>query len=254
MNILLIEDEPFAAKSLQIALQKLEPAAQIEGPVSSVEEARKRLSGTHLPDLILCDIQLADGIAFDIFKEDIPAIPVIFTTAFNEFALRAFKLNSIDYLLKPINAQELADALTKFKKIHAKFDNPEFMARFRSFFGKYPDIEKYKERLPVHEGKAVVLVNTDDILYFQKTGELISLVSTKHNEYLTDYRSLEEVSELLDPAIFYRANRQFLIHTRHLERYQSDAQGRILLYFAQPGQPEIAVSKDRAADFKKHIL
>jgi two-component system response regulator LytT len=77
MNILLIEDEPFAAKSLQIALQKLEPAAQIEGPVSSVKEARKRLSGTHLPDLILCDIQLADGIAFDIFKEDIPPIPVI---------------------------------------------------------------------------------------------------------------------------------------------------------------------------------
>ena len=253
MNVLIIEDEPFAARSLLTELQAIEPGARTEGPITTVREARARLLVPPLPDLVLCDIQLSDGIAFDIFKPGVPAVPVIFTTAFNEFALRAFKLNSIDYLLKPIDRQELADAFRKFKRLHAKFDNADFMEQFRNFFGQFPHVQPYKERLAVHEGKSVVLVRTADVLYLQKTGEVISVVTVNGNEYLSDYRSLDEGADLLNPSDFFRANRQFFVNMNHLQRYQTDSLGRILLYFDLSSQPEIAVSKDRAAEFRRNV-
>lgn len=251
MNILIIEDEPFAAQSLISEVHKIEPGSQVEGPFTTVGESRERLLAAPLPDLVLCDIQLSDGIAFDIFKEDIPAIPVIFTTAFNEFALRAFKLNSIDYLLKPIDPAELDEAFRKFRKLHAKFGNPDFMEQFRRFFGHFPAVQPYKERLAVHEGKSVVLVHTAEILYFRKLGDLISIVTAEGREFVCDYRSLDEAADLLDPAVFFRANRQFLVNISRLQRFRTDSLGRILLYFPQENHPEIAVSKDRAARFKR---
>lgn len=253
MKILIIEDEPFAAKSLMVEVGKIEPNAIIEGPIPTVKEARNLLLSSPLPDLILCDIQLSDGIAFDIFKADIPPIPVIFTTAFNEFSLRAFKLNSIDYLLKPIDGHELAEAFQKFKRLHSKYGNAEFMTQFRNFFGKFPHVQPYKERLAVHEGKSVVLIKTSDVLYFYKTGEVICVSVIGNKEYVTDYRSLDEAAELLDPTDFFRANRQYLVNMSYLLRFQTDVQGRILLYFEEKSQPEIAVSKDKAAEFKRHL-
>lgn len=253
MNVLIIEDEPFAAQSLMAEVRRIEPEANMEGPVSTVREGRSRLLASPLPDLVLCDIQLSDGIAFDIFKPGIPPVPVIFTTAFNEFALRAFKLNSIDYLLKPIDGQELAEAFQKFRRLNAKFGNADFMEQFRNFFGQFPQVQPYKERLAVHEGKAVVLVKSADVLYFQKTGEVISITVAGGNEYLTDYRSLDEVADLLNPTDFFRANRQFLVNMNHLQRFQTDALGRVLLYFEQNHPPEIAVSKDRASEFRRHL-
>ena len=253
MNVLIIEDEPFAAQSLMADVRKIEPEAILEGPIASVREARNRLLASPVPDLVLCDIQLSDGIAFDIFKPGVPPVPVIFTTAFNEFALRAFKLNSIDYLLKPIDGQELAEAFRKFRRLNAKFGNAEFMEQFRNFFGRFPQIQPYKERLAVHEGKSVVLVKTSDVLYFQKTGDVISVCVADGNEYLTDYRSLDEGADLLDPADFFRANRQFFVNMNHLQRFQTDSLGRVLLYFDCRNQPEIAVSKDRAAEFRRHL-
>lgn len=253
MNVLIIEDEPFAAQSLMAEVRRIEPEARLEGPVTTVREGRSRLLASPLPDLVLCDIQLSDGIAFDIFKPGIPPVPVIFTTAFNEFALRAFKLNSIDYLLKPIDGQELAEAFGKFKRLNAKFGNADFMEQFRNFFGQFPQVQPYKERLAVHEGKSVVLVKSGDVLYFQKTAEVIGITVTGGNEYLTDYRSLDEVADLLNPADFFRANRQFLVNMNHLQRFQTDHLARVLLYFDSPNQPEIAVSKDRASEFRRNL-
>lgn len=253
MKVLIIEDEPFAAESLMAEVRKLEPGIEIRGPVGTVKEGRQLLLTEPLPDLVLCDIQLSDGIAFDIFKPGIPTVPVIFTTAFNEFALRAFKLNSIDYLLKPIDGQELSEAFQKFKRLNEKFGNSEFMEQFREFFGRFPYVQPYKEKLAVHEGKSVVIVKTDDVLYFRKTGEVISVAVTGGHEYLTDYRSLDEGADLLDPEKFFRANRQFFVNMNHLQRYRTDAPGRVLLYFGYEGQPEIAVSKDRAAEFRRHL-
>lgn len=251
MNILLIEDEPFAAKSLIAEVKKIESSARIEGPVVSVKEAIARLKKQELPDLILCDIQLADGIAFDIFKEDIPPVPVIFTTAFNEFALKAFKLNSIDYLLKPIDGQELKLAFEKYKRLHAKYANRDFMEQFRLFFDGYPHVSPFKERIAAHEGKSVRILKTDELLYFQKMGEIISVVGHNGNEYFTDYRSLDETADLLNPKEYYRANRQFLVNLSAIQKFQTDEHGRVLLYFQVMNQPEIAVSKDRAAEFRK---
>lgn len=253
MKILIIEDEPFAAKSLMVEVRKIEPDSIIEGPIPTVKQARNFLLSSPLPDLILCDIQLSDGIAFDIFKADIPPVPVIFTTAFNEFSLRAFKLNSIDYLLKPIDGNELAESFRKFKRIHSKYGNAEFMQQFHDFFGQFPHVQPYKERLAVHEGKSVVFIKTADVLYFSKTGEVICVTVIGGNEYVTDYRSLDEASELLNPQHFIRANRQFLVNMLRLLRFQTDLHGRILLYFEIEQQPEIAVSKDKAAEFKKHL-
>lgn len=253
MKVLIIEDEPFAAQSLMGEVRNIEPDVELEGPITSVREAQARLLTAPLPDLVLCDIQLSDGIAFDIFKPHMPTVPVIFTTAFNDFALRAFKLNSIDYLLKPIDGQELSEAFQKFKRLNAKFNNADFMEQFRNFFGQFPQVQAYKERLAVHEGKSVVLIKTGDVLYFQKTGEVIGLVTKDGKEYLTDYRSLDEGADLLNPNEFFRANRQFFVNMNHLQRFQIDHLGRVLLYFDYKNQPEIAVSKDRAAEFKRNL-
>lgn len=251
MNILIIEDEPFSAQSLISEVRRIEPESMIEGPAGSVKESRERLLKLPVPDLVLCDIQLSDGIAFDIFKDDLPAVPVIFITAFNEFALRAFKLNSIDYLLKPVDPVELADAFLKFKRLHAKFGNADFMDQFRRFFGQFPQVQPYKERLAVHEGRTVVLIRTADIVYFQKLNDVICVTDSTGKEFVCDYRSLDEAAELLDPAVFFRANRQFLVNTACLERFRSDTLGRILLYFPVNNQPEIAIAKDRAAAFRR---
>ncbi|PWT95375.1 MAG: DNA-binding response regulator [Bacteroidetes bacterium] len=250
MKILIVEDEPLVAMSLAKLVKELEPAAELLGPIATVKEAREWFLANPQPDLVLSDIQLSDGISLDIFSADFPSCPIIFTTAYNEYAIRAFKLNSIDYLLKPIDKIELQTAFQKYHLLQSKFSNENYIRQIAEVFKNFSELKKYKERFAVHQGRTVTLVPSNEICFFVKE-ELIYLVNAESKKFITDYRSLDEISELVDPSQFYRANRQYLVHLKSIEGFRTDESGRITLKIKNNKSEEIIISKEKAAEFRK---
>jgi DNA-binding LytR/AlgR family response regulator len=251
MKILILEDEHLVAQSLIKLVKQLEPEADICGPVDSVSAAREHLE-TLTYDLIISDIQLADGIALDVFTESNIRCPVIFTTAFNEYAIRAFKVNSVDYLLKPVDKKELKAALDKFHLLQSKFGNDVYLQQIGELFSNFKSGKRYKDRFTVHLGRNIVLINATDVACFSKE-EVIYLVHKDGKKYITDYRSLDEIEELLDPTQFFRANRQFIIDLSYIGTMRSDESGKVIVRLKLGGFPEIIVSKEKAAAFRKWV-
>jgi len=250
MKVLIIEDEPLVAVSLINLVKELEPSAAVEGPIGSVRETIEWLNKNALPDLILSDIQLSDGTSLDIFSGNKPSCPIIFTTAYDEYAIRAFKVNSIDYLLKPIEKAELQNAFQKFYLMQSKFANDTYLQQMKELFANFQQSKKYKERFAVHVGRSVTLVPVEEVAFFTKE-ELIFLINRDGQKFITDYRSLDEVEELLNPQVFYRANRQHLVHMPFIESYRGDDTGKITLKMRGIKTTDLIVSKDKAADFRK---
>lgn len=249
MKILIIEDEPLVAVSLARIVKELEPAAEIAGPLVSVKESKEWLKMNN-PDLILSDIQLSDGISLDIFTDDSLTCPIIFTTAYNEYAIRAFKLNSIDYLLKPVEKNELKAALQKFHLLQSKFSNHAYLQQVIELFADFTKSKKYKERFAVHAGRSVTMLAAEDIVLFLKE-DIIYLINREGKKFITDYRSLDEVEELISPKLFYRANRQHLVQLIFIESYRSDDTGKLILKMRYAKTEDITISKEKAAEFKK---
>jgi DNA-binding LytR/AlgR family response regulator len=249
MNILVIEDEWLVAESLMKLVRELEPKAVIDGPLPSVRESREWLQQHPLPDLILSDIQLEDGVSLDIFNDSINC-PVIFTTAYNEFAIRAFKVNSIDYLLKPIDKADLESALKKFHLLQSKFSNEAYLRQMAELFNNFGNAKRYKERFAVHIGRSVALITVEEIAFFLKE-EIIYLINREGKKFITDFRSLDEVQELIDPKVFYRVNRQCIVHLPFIESYRTDDTGKITLKMRNIKTEELIISKDKAAEFKR---
>lgn len=250
MKILVIEDEALVAESLMKQVKQVEPTAELIGPLPTVKASLKWLAENPQPDLILSDIQLADGISLDIFSEYKLHCPVIFTTAYNEYAIRAFKVNSIDYLLKPIDKKELASAFQKFHLLQAKFNDAIYLQEMKELFTNFNKSKQYKERFAVHIGRSVTLIPVNEIALFLKE-ELIYLINKEGNRFITDFRSLDEVEELVDPKVFYRVNRQHFVHLPCIESYRSDDTGKLTLKLRGIKTNELIVSKEKAADFKK---
>jgi len=251
MKILVLEDEHLVAESLVKLVKQLEPAAEIQGPVTNVKEA-KRILAAAIPDLIISDIQLADGISLDVFTDTKIKCPIIFTTAYDEYALRAFKVNSVDYLLKPIDKNELKTAFDKFHFLQSKFGNESYLEQINTLFSDFKNSKKYKERFTVHHGRNIILIHSDEIAGFSKE-EVIYLVNQEGRKFITDFRSLDEIEELLDPKQFYRANRQYIISLPYISSMRSDESGKIIVKMKPEHAPEIIVSKEKAATFRKWI-
>lgn len=250
MKILVIEDEPLVAESLMKQVRQVEPGAELMGPLPTVKASLKWLAENPQPELILSDIQLADGISLDIFSETKINCPVIFTTAYNEYAIRAFKVNSIDYLLKPIDKTELAAAFQKFHLLQSKFKDALYLQEMKELFSNFNKSKQYKERFAVHVGRSVTLIPVEEIALFLKE-ELIYLVNKDGSRFITDYRSLDEVEELVNPKLFYRVNRQHLAHLPFIESYRGDDTGKLTLKLRGIKTNELIVSKEKAADFRK---
>ena len=178
MKILVIEDELLVAESLMKIVRQLEPSAELIGPIPTVKASLKWLSENIQPDLILSDIQLADGISLDIFYEQKINCPIIFTTAYNEYAIRAFKVNSIDYLLKPVDKKELQEAFQKFHLMQSKFADKLYLDEMKELFRDLNKGRQYKERFAVHVGRSVTLIPANDIALFIKE-ELIFLINNQ---------------------------------------------------------------------------
>jgi len=210
------------------------------------------LSGGHLPDLILADIQLADGISLDVFTENNIKCPVIFTTAYNEYAIRAFKVNSIDYLLKPIDKKELKAALDKYYLLQAKFTNDQYIEQLGQLFGNFQNSRRYKDRFTVNAGRNVILVPVSEVVCFSKE-EVICLHHMEGRKFITDFRSLDEIEELLDPAQFFRANRQFIVKLDAIASMRSEESGKVLVKMHGTSCGEVLISKENTAQFRKWV-
>jgi DNA-binding LytR/AlgR family response regulator len=252
MNILIIEDEPLVALSLIRMVQELEPGAVIQGPLASVAQSVEWLSAHQETDLVLADIQLSDGVSFDIFSGGPVGCPVIFTTAFDEYAIRAFKVNSVDYLLKPIVKMELQSALQKYHLLRTKYSNESYILQMQALLSDFHASKKYKERFVVHQGRSITWILQQEVLAFTKE-EIVFLVHSSGRKFITDYRSLDEVEEVLHPDFFYRANRQWIIQRTHVDSIRPDETGRVLVRMKGERPALVPVSKEKAASLRKWL-
>lgn len=251
MKILLIEDEPLVAKNLENLVKEIDSSATILNTIGSVKEALEWFKQNPEPSLILSDIQLSDGVSFDIFQEIQPQCPIIFTTAYDEYAIRAFKLNSIDYLLKPIDKDELRSAFEKFKRLNNVESNgfKEQLTHLLHDLENRAALPKFKTRFTAHHQRNIVAVTIERIACFYRD-EVIWIQTTDNQRLITDYNSLDEIEELLNPENFFRANRQFIANKQAIENYRTHFTGKIELKLVVLTKEEIVVSKEKAHQFR----
>jgi DNA-binding LytR/AlgR family response regulator len=256
MNCLIIEDEYPAAQRLQALLQKVAPEVQVAQVLESVQAAKNWLQTQPAPDLILSDIQLADGLSFEIYEALQVACPIIFTTAYDEYAIKAFKLRSIDYLLKPIKPQELRAALDKFRDMKTAFASEVQAAQLATLQAllqqQEPANPTYKRRFLVQSRDQLLPVQESEIAYFVTAHELVYLVRMDGKRFAIE-GNMEELSRQLDPNQFFRLNRQYIGHLRSIERIHPYFNGRLKLQLAPDSGEEVIVSRDKARSVKQWL-
>jgi DNA-binding LytR/AlgR family response regulator len=252
MKAIIIEDEAIIAKVLQNKLAKLAPEVEVMAILQSLKTARRWLADHGEPDLMFMDIQLSDGVSFDLFCDFSLSCPVIFTTAYDEYAMRAFKVNGVDYLLKPIKDSELMAAITKGKRLlKQQFQPPADIAALVHTLSNPSAAVRYKEKFILNIRHQWIPINTRDIAFFSK--ELLNYVHLFNGDrYAIDYVTLDEVEDLLDPRQFYRANRQFIINIDAIQSVKPVENSKLIIRLKEPNNKfEIDMSRLKSPEFKK---
>ena len=253
MRILIIEDEIMAAERLQEMILSLFPTVEILGSIDSISRAKQWFTSHEAPDLAFFDIQLADGLSFEIFEQIEVRCPVIFTTAFDEYALKAFKVNSIDYLLKPIDPDELKAAIGKYQKIHGNDQGERTFVPAQNIDNVFKLLTKqYKNRFVVKLGERIRSIRSDEILCFYSMAKASYILSSDDRNYVMDY-SLEQVEALVDPSLFFRVSRKFIISIDGITDIISYSNSRLKVILKKPTEEDIIVSREKVKDFKKWL-
>lgn len=248
-KVLIIEDEFYAAQKLIRQLQNIDPEIEILDTLDSVDESIDWLK-QHKADLIFLDIHLGDDQSFKIFEKVKIKTPIIFTTAYDQYAIKAFKLNSIDYLLKPVNKKELQQALEKFHEQNLPAQAFDYNALLTSL--QSGENTSYQKRFMVYYGDKVKSIPNEEIAYFFAEGKYAYLVANDGKEYIVDY-TLEKLGNLLDPEQFFRINRQFIISIDAIKEMIAYTKGRLKIELKQATKKEAIVSIERASEFKKWL-
>ncbi len=255
MNILIIEDEHHAAKRLIKLIKSIVGEANILDVLDSVEASINWFNNNPHPDLIFLDIQLSDGMSFNIFRKVEVNCPVILTTAYDEFALQAFELNSIDYLLKPIDAEKLKKSLTKYeqriKTYKYKNENSDLQKLVEFLASKTQ--KEYKTRFIVNKGNSLKIVEIDEIAYFFTENKQVYLYTYTNNKFLIN-TTLDKLEKQIETQKFYRANRQYLISVKSIKNIHHYFNYKLKLEL-NPSAPtdDIIISRNRTSDFKKWV-
>jgi DNA-binding LytR/AlgR family response regulator len=250
MNILILEDEQAAARRLTTLLKELQPDANILAIIETVKEGISWLKGHPSPDIILSDIQLADGISFDIFSEAAINSPIIFTTAYDLYMLKAFKVNSIDYLLKPIDKQELEAA---FNKYNALRKSDPISDKLANLFQQLQTKENsYKSRFLVKRGEQYIYIPAEEVAWVKADDKVVCLFTSTGKKYFID-DTLEELDGTLDPHHFFRINRSYIAHIRSIQKIHMHFNGRLKIELALCDDNDIFVSRQRVTEFKKWL-
>lgn len=246
MNILIIEDEPNAAERL-ISLIKQQRQINILGQFDTVTRSVDWLKKNQTPDLIFMDIQLADGLSFQIFEQVTVNAPVIFTTAYNEYALKAFKVNSIEYLLKPIDVEELRAAFAKYETLTGK-PTPDKMMESISYAMQMLT-KKYKERFMVKVGEHLKTIAVNEILFFFSLEKTTFAQTTDGRKHILDF-TLDQLDALLDPARYFRINRKYIVQADSIKDMISHTNSRIKLVLKTSDDDDVIVARERVQEFK----
>ncbi|WP_338410703.1 LytTR family DNA-binding domain-containing protein [uncultured Flavobacterium sp.] len=250
MNIIIIEDEKPAARLLQRKVEKL--GLEVHTLLHSVEESVEWFQNNKHPDLIFLDIQLSDGLSFEIFEQIDIKSAVIFTTAYDKYALRAFKLNSIDYLLKPIDEEELEIAINKYKNQVQKntVSSLDFDMIKKMILGT--ETKEYKSRFSVKIGQQLKVILIDEVECFYSENKGTYLHTFENRNYLLDL-TLEQIEEELSPKDFYRVSRKFIIPLKAINEIQVYSNSRLKLILPSYKEEEVIVSREKVSDFKTWI-
>jgi DNA-binding LytR/AlgR family response regulator len=217
----------------------------------SIKAANKWFTQNPQPDLIFMDIHLEDGLSFSIFEQTIVTAPVIFTTAFDEYTIKAFKVNSIDYLLKPINFEDLSQSLDKYFLLRSQLSTGGI--DFRSIIETLVIKEdQYRTRFLVSEGSNYITVDISDVAYFFAEGKFAFLVSKKGKHYVIDL-TLDKLMGILNPKLFYRINRQFIVSVNCIENMTKFSANKLKLNLKPHTDQEVFVSQDKYTDFKRWL-
>lgn len=247
MLALIVEDEAIAARTLRQLLVGLAPHIEVEAPISSIAATIDRLARSPMPDLVFMDVQLSDGLCFEIFEIMPLAIPVIFTTAFDGFALKAFDVFGIDYLLKPIKPERLALALAKWQTLTSSGRQVALLpAQLAQTY--FRSASRQRSRFLVQHGENLHSVPIEDVAYFHK--ELVVRLVTCNGCTFSVSQSLDDLEQELDPAVFFRINRQILARVDSIKRATRHFKGRLEVELAPPLKEPVLVSQERASEFK----
>ncbi len=255
MKALIIEDEEIIANLLQQKIEKADATIDVIAKLPSLKTARKWFSSNPEPDMIFMDIQLSDGVSFDLFEQFTLTCPIIFTTAYDEYAVRAIKLNGADYLLKPVDEEELKKAIVKCKKIVEQKNRPpmDLMNLVKSIMNPNEQQSAFKEKFVVNSKNQWVIINTKDISLLTKDA-LNYIYLFNGDRYILDYDTLDEVEDLLDPRQFYRANRQFIINIDGIASVKPSMNSKLLVKMKTPNDKiEIDMSREKAPLFRKWL-
>lgn len=247
MNVIIIEDEKPAARRLGRLLAELD--VEVSVMLHSVEEAINWFSNNAHPDLIFLDIQLSDGLSFEIFDEVEVKSAIIFTTAYDEYALQAFKLNSIDYLLKPIDDEELESAVKKYRALKPQSQKLALDFEDIKKLLVNPLEREHKKRFTVKVGQHLKIINADEVACFYSENKGTYAATSDGRNYLLD-TTLENLEAELDPKIFFRVSRKFYVNINHIKDIISYTNSRLQIKLNHFSEQEIIVSRERVRDFK----
>ncbi len=250
MKILLIEDEDLAVKKLRKTLSSVDMTIEIVGTTDSIKSSVEWLATNPAPDLILMDIELADGQSFEVFNLIEVKSPVIFTTSYDEFALKAFKVNSVDYLLKPIQKEELAAALEKFRRLKGEGHASVNLEGLLNELQQKLQPKEFRKRFLVKQGQKLVSVEIEQIAYFFSDGRLNFFKTTDNRMFVVDY-TMEELEEMLDPGKYFRISRSFYVSADSIDKIDDYFGNRLILGLKPNVDKQTLVSREKVTAFKK---
>ncbi len=252
MKVLIIEDEAIAGRLLKSTITAIDPDIEVVEILDSIEASVEYLATRPALDLIFLDIELGDGQTFEIFKKVKIEAPLIFVTAYQEHALRAFKLNSVDYLLKPVNKEELAAALTKYKRLH-RDQQKAVTENIYHFLHQFRDGgDTYKDRFLARNGTRLISIPVTDIAYFYTREKMQYIKTVNNTDFIIDKR-LDDIEADINPKSFFRLNRQFIVGYRFIDKVQTWFNGKLKVQVKPAAYEDIIVSRLKANDFKRWL-
>lgn len=245
LNTIIIEDEKLARQGLESALMSIDDSVNVIAQLSSVKESIEYFSNAPNADLIFCDVQLEDGLSFEIFTKVEIKTPVIFVTGYDQFVMNAFEYNGIDYLLKPVCEDELRKALTKYRRLEKHFTNQPSINSLVQY------VARKKTRLIVKKGLESISLRLEDVVLFYTENKIVYVVDKWSKKYIVD-KNLGELEEELDQAVFFRANRQYIININYIKGFKSYEKVKLQLDLVNPElNYSIIISQETAPAFRK---
>lgn len=245
MNVLVVEDERIAAERLCQLVTRYDDSINIVSILASVQETVGYLKKHSAPDLILLDIYLSDGLSFEIFKEVAYQRPVIFITAYNQYALDAFKLHSIDYILKPVTQEALASAFNKYKFMKAAYELPSYNRLADHWTNK-----EYKSRFLGKIGSSIFFIEVGDISFFEADNKIVHVVNVEGRRFIVEH-TMDALEDLLNPKMFFRANRSYIVKVGCISAIKPHFGSRLrLMVSGASADTEIVIPRDRVPEFR----